>query len=92
MTPSSTLAAAPNGDAVRAIRAGCLLTSVIPAKPAPDPDPGAGTHASLNVRTISETAPTSKRVVGARLRGHDVVGVEAASPYLFHPCNESLSS
>jgi hypothetical protein len=91
MTTSSSLAAAPNGDAVRATRAGCLLTSVIPAKPAPDPDPEAGTHASLHIRTISETARTSKRVVGV-LRGHDVVGVEAASTYLFHPRNESLSS
>ena len=83
MTPSHTRAAAPNGD-VRDRRAVRPLPSVMAAQ--------AAIHASIRARAISETAPTSKRVVGARLRGHDVSSVATASIHCVHFLNESHSS
>jgi hypothetical protein len=91
MTTPHTTAVTSDGDDVGAVRPRGLPSFVIPAK--------AGIHASFHVRAISETAPTSKRVVGpgrpceAWLRHdrRDDVG-DVAPLFFFHLLNESLFS
>jgi hypothetical protein len=71
MTLSPTISAAPHGGA-REKRLARLPSSVMAAQ--------AAIYASVHGRDVIMNAPTSKRAVDGRLRGHDVLDLAIVSP------------
>ncbi len=77
MPRSSLQTSASAADDMRFRRNARLSNSVMAAE--------AAIHANVHGRDVSANAPASKRVVGARLRGHDVVDVAAVAAYRQRP-------